>query len=606
MANLTLAGWTPLLQVEGIESLRRTNLTVYTQDASGGLDWDCEVLNPEVDLSILRFQVKHQGKTMPPPTKLVWSVPAINLRGAWTSNFENSKRLRAEWESEMVAARTAFEAPVITLFGHDDQNVHTFACSDAINKMVLGAGLREESGWMYCSLQLFTEPLPSWTDYTFDLWLDSRKIRYEKALTALSTWWLSYLKTDLPPVPDLARQPVYSTWYNFHQDLDEKTLLEECALAYELGYRSIIIDDGWQTDDDQRGYAFTGDWLPERFPDMAGFVKKIHQTGMKILLWYSVPFFGKASQAYQKFHQQFLTQSVEWNAAIIDPRYPAIREYLISIYTKALQEWKLDGFKLDFIDQVISNEHTDLTLANGRDYASVNAAVERLMLDVREALTTLHPEILIEFRQHYIGPAMRQFGQLFRAHDCPNDAVSNRVRTIDLRLLSGTTVIHSDMLMWNTAEPVELAALQLLNVFCAVPQLSVQLKTLPEAHLKMVQYYTDYWVNNRLVLLDGELRAADPLAGYPLVRASNSDKTIVLLYADRFLVLDQRLPNYWDCINAKSSVEVIIKTTLDQGAFEVQIYDCQGDLQQKTTLAFHQGLYTFEVPPSGSIQANRL
>lgn len=38
---------------------------------------------------------------------------------------------------------------------------------------------------------------------------------------------------------------------------------------------------------------------------------------------------------------------------------------------------------------------------------------------------------------------------MFRAADCTADAVANRVRTIDLRLTSGTTAVHSDMLEYN-------------------------------------------------------------------------------------------------------------------------------------------------------------
>lgn len=59
---------------------------------------------------------------------------------------------------------------------------------------------------------------------------------------------------------------------------------------------------------------------------------------------------------------------------------------------------------------------------------------------------------------------MRTYGNLFRAGDCANDAIENRVRTIDIRLLSGATAVHSDMLTWNVNEPVEIAADQITNV----------------------------------------------------------------------------------------------------------------------------------------------
>ena len=79
---------------------------------------------------------------------------------------------------------------------------------------------------------------------------------------------------------------------------------------------------------------------------------------------------------------------------------------------------------------------------------------------------------MIEFRQPYIGPLMRKYGNMFRAGDAPNAYVANRVRTIDLRLLSGETAVHSDMIMWHPDEPVERAALQLLNVMFSVGRVS--------------------------------------------------------------------------------------------------------------------------------------
>ena len=49
-------------------------------------------------------------------------------------------------------------------------------------------------------------------------------------------------------------------------------------------------------------------------------------------------------------------------------------------------------------------------MRDGMDYALVEEAVCRLLTDVREALTAIKPDILIEFRQNYIGPAIRGFG----------------------------------------------------------------------------------------------------------------------------------------------------------------------------------------------------
>jgi len=134
-----------------------------------------------------------------------------------------------------------------------------------------------------------------------------------------------------------------------------------------------------------------------------------------------------------------------------------------------LKNYHLDVFKLDFIDDFKVYPETSLTKEDGRDFANVNTAVDRLLTEVMEALRAIKPDIGIEFRQKYVGPALRKFGNMFRAFDCPNDPITNRIRTTDVKLLMGTSKVHSDMLTWHRFERVELAAIQVLNGFFAVP-----------------------------------------------------------------------------------------------------------------------------------------
>ena len=95
-------------------------------------------------------------------------------------------------------------------------------------------------------------------------------------------------------MPDTAKSPLYSAWYSFHQQIDVPAIVEECRFFGKLGCKSLIVDDGWQTDNNARGYAYCGDWepTPAKIPDMKAFVDAVHETGLKFVLWYSVPFVG--------------------------------------------------------------------------------------------------------------------------------------------------------------------------------------------------------------------------------------------------------------------------------------------------------------------------
>jgi alpha-galactosidase len=212
---------------------------------------------------------------------------------------------------------------------------------------------------------------------------------------------------------------------------------------------------------------------------------------------------------------------------------------------------------------------------------------------------------MIEFRQPYIGPLIRKYGNMLRASDCPNSYLANRVKTTDVRMLSGDTAVHADMVMWHYSEPVETAAFQLLSVLFAVPQVSVRLGEIPKDHFAMVRFYTAYWKENRAVLLDGEFEARDPSANYPVLVARKGGKQIVGLYADMVVALDARAPETIDVVNAKSSKRVVLAVEGDRGSYRATIRDCQGTVVATRTVRLDTGTHDFVVPVSGLLTLER-
>lgn len=562
-----------------------------------------QLVEQKKGIFIYEFSISSEMEAFPSPVTLKWKLPSLNIKGVWKCGGVHDKRQQYDWELNHLQTRISVDAPIINVFGHDDRNIVTFACSDAINFMEMNALLREEDNHLYCHLTFFKERYPAIKKYVAYLRIDLRGLFYNEAINDVAKWWETF--DDLKPsaVPDLARKPLYSTWYQFHQNLDENILLKECKIAATIGYELIILDDGWQTMDTNRGYDYTGDWEPDRFPDMKGFVEKIHAIGMKFGLWFSVPFCGKKSKAYQRFKGKFLTENHRW-APVFDPRYPEVRQYLIHTYTKALVDWNLDAFKLDFIDDFRVYPETVLTKENGRDYANVNAAVDRLMTDVVNSLRTIKEDIAIEFRQQYIGPAMRKFGNMFRAFDCPNDAVSNRIRIADVKLLCGDSAVHSDPQTWHPEESVELAALQVLNGFYGVPQMSVHLRSLPPDHLKMVRFYTEYWRAHSTILLGGTFRPVGPLSNYPVLKASLEGHAIIGVYEDVIIDLGEELKI--DLLNAKVTGQIAMRNNGPAGDYRVLIRDCMGEKKLDAKTHIPRGLIDLKVPPSGMVQLIRL
>jgi len=537
---------------------------------------------------------------IPEPITIKWKIPAHNIKGIWKPTTDFSKRIQADWELKPMESRISIDSPVISLFGNQDENRHTFACSNAINKLELDAVIREEDDCFYCSIKLFVERHSNLKEYTVQVRLDSGEKHFSQAIKEVASWWETFDHLKPASIPEIAQAPLYSTWYQFHQNLSEKVLLEECKIAYDLGYKVIIVDDGWQTNDNNRGYDYTGDWQPERLPQMRTFVDHVHATGMKVGLWYSVPFCGKYSDAYQQFKGKFLTENHRW-APVFDPRYPEVRNYLINIYKNALIEWNLDGFKLDFIDDFKLYHDTSKEKNEDMDYHSINEAVDRLLTDVKNTLYAINPDIFIEFRQKYTGPAMRKYGNMFRAFDCPGDATMNRVRIADIKMLAGDTAVHSDMITWHNDEALEVAALQLVNTLFGVPQISVRLKNLPESHLEMIRFYTSYWNENKDIITTGNFKPSRPLSNYPIKKVVKDEKLIIGAY-DNYIIELKAYFNTIDIINGKLSTSVVMKNEHNFGEFKLSIYNCKGEKVNDTDQKLEKGLQEFTVPACGLIR----
>jgi hypothetical protein len=76
-------------------------------------------------------------------------------------------------------------------------------------------------------------------------------------------------------------------------------------------------------------------------------------------------------------------------------------------------------------------------------------------------LRAIDPDVLIEFRQTYVGPVIRKYGNMFRVGDCPADPIINRTASVQLRCVLGNSAVHSDMLMWSYDDTPAAAAKQI-------------------------------------------------------------------------------------------------------------------------------------------------
>lgn len=539
----------------------------------------------------------------PAPTVLAlrWAVPAHDLHCVWRPDRQGSVPVLPDWSNDGVNARSTVNAPVMCLHAISGANRLTAAFDDAMHATRLAAGLHEESGTVRCIATPFAAARPPATRFAIRLRLDLRPVAWHAAVGATGAWWAAQPGYAPCAVPAAGRQLFYSTWYTLHQQCEPERVEAQCAAARALGCGAIIVDDGWQTRDGARGYRFTGDWEPERMGGQAGMrahVDRVHALGLKYLLWFSVPFIGYDARCFARFEPMLLRREDGAGAGVLDPRFPEVREHFAALFARCVRDWDLDGLKLDFVDSWRDGGSTGAT--GGRDLADLDVAVDLLLKGVMERVRAVKPDALIEFRQSYYGPLMRTYGNLFRAGDCPADILSNRARTLDVRTLVGGSATHADMLMWHRDEPVEAAALQILAVLFAVPQISVDLGGQRPEHAAMLRFWCGWWNEHRSVLLDGVLDPRHPELQYPVVAARSADEAVLAVYADAALAsLDGGVPRSLQVVNASRSPRVVLELARSAGTRRLSVRDCQGRIVDERTVELAAGIHALAIPPSG-------
>ena len=559
---------------------------------------------PENGLELILLKFTAPEAAEPPRICLKWNVPQLDMQSRWTPACRFDRNIPPDWGAA-VSSSLAFSIPLMLFLNLKGENRILIAVSDAMRQIDLKSGVNERTNEIAFEVDLFTVPEAPISSCQVILRFDTRKMFYADAIRSTMEWYASFPEYTPAPVPEAAFAPIYSTWYSYHRELFAPQLEAECVLAAEAGLKGFIVDDGWQTEDADRkwGYAFCGDWeiAEKRFPDMRAHVEKIHRLGMKYIVWFGVSTIGELSKNYGRFKSKLLWSRASRRVGFLDPRFPEVREFLISIYEKALKEWDIDGFKLDFIDNFCFMGEDPAIKENyaGRDIRSLPEAVDRLLSDVMARLRAVKPDILIEFRQRYIGPAIRKYGNMLRSSDCPADILTNRINTLDLRLTSGNTAVHSDMLEWNVNDTAENAALQFLNILFSVPQISVKLEEIPETHSAMLRFWLDFWLRHRDTLLHGHLKPYHPELNYPVVSAENEKETIIAVYhAGQYAEIDCGRGRICYVVNASGDSGLILE--IKNKPVSAAYYDTTGLRVQGPVP--ETGLAKIAIPASGLLK----
>jgi len=510
-----------------------TKLTPSVHTSNSNVRAEIFLVSSEDSVDIFRLKVAFPENTDPSPVTVSWAEEFLNILYIWTP-YGNDYGINQWWGARESRSKFANGAPILCAIGAQGKNTATVSVSDTETPIAIKLGAKNSKRGENLAdykVVFFSEQCSRMESYTADIRIDRRAIPYYESIQSVAPWWETCGYT-FPEIPAGAEDALYSTWYSCYQNPVGADILADLKVAAEAGFKTVILDDGWQFDGPEGGgYSKCGDWkvAKTKFPDFKAFADGVHALGMKLMVWFTVPFIGVTTEAFKRFEGKYLYKNGE--AGIIDPRYPETRNYIKDTYKHYLREYDLDGFKLDFIN----NFHTgDLTAPfnDEMDCETVEEGTKRLLREITEELAEIKPGLLYEYRQPYISPAINRFGNMLRASDCAYDSLMNRTETTDIRLLGYPVATHADMLCWSPMEDAKLCAKQLLNILFSVPQISVFLADIPDEQKKLLKHYLSYWTENRDILLHGKFCALNPQYQYTILSAESDDKIIAAIYAD--------------------------------------------------------------------------
>ena len=501
-----------------------------------------------------------------------WTDMVSGIMYKWDSRCALARDLSPHWD-DIFTSMISSNSPVTCYFDGAGRNSYCWALSECQKLMRMKNGINDQFGNLTLNFSLGTRQFTNRYAAAVKLRIDKRPVTFSQAVGDVSSWWEHDCGMTPLQVPSFAKDPLYSFWYSYHKEVDEKTVEEKSRWAKELGFDICIVDDGWQADELVHGYFRCGDWVPapSKITDMAAHVKRVQDIGMKYILWYAVPLMGHESEHYEHFKDMLLRDEPGLHAAILDPRYREAREFMIGTYKRALREWNLDGFKLDFIDTWHDNIR-NAPYNDKMDILALQDAVDACMTGIVEELVKIKPDVLLEFRQSYIGPHMKRFGNMFRVGDCAGNYLRNRAAILDLRMLMGSQAVHSDMLMMCPYEKVENNAIQIVSCMFGVLQYSGRMEEMTPELAEMSVFWLNFLKAHKQLLLEGNLQTFEPHLMYTWAKSTLNNECAVGVYAIDKCVIPDPVDTIY-IANGCSGERVLVELA---DTYRVQVFDCRG------------------------------
>ena len=448
-----------------------------------------------------------------------FSVPILDMHGYWVPE-SRTPSTKIVWVIESKSAgQRAF--PFIAFFNSRQIN----RLSAGLTNLTDDARILAKMNQKKCTYDITIEVALGKDSQDFELVIDQRPQVWTDSLAD----WRKALALPLPEFPEGAWEPVFCTWYAVHAAVTQEWVEKNAEVASRLGFRTLIIDDGWCFDVMKRvspetistWYEMIGDWFlsEKKFPDFENHRKRVQAMGMKYLLWVAPFLIGAKSELYKQL-ADIVKPEYHEGCYTFDSSRKEAAKLLLGKMKHVIQDYGLDGLKVDFLDYIFPN----MEEPRGEDTTHFIQELARTIREVKK-------DALIEFRQAYATPGMLAYGTQFRAGDVPFDFIDNFHRLAQIRISVGDGVpVHADPAYWHPQEsPVNISR-HMIASLAGVPMLSMDLLAISETEQKIIRHWLGFYQAHRETFNYGKWDVTYHQSGTAYAMVSNERESIIILH----------------------------------------------------------------------------
>lgn len=317
-----------------------------------------------------------------------------------------------------------------------------------------------------------------------------------------------------PAMPEGVLNPTYDSWYWSLDRIDQDLTWELAQRSRDLGFRTYLIDAGW----DARAGEYvkglrgsTGNYLApkETFPDFAGLIADIrNRLGMKVMLWMQQYALGRRS-AYYPVLSNALCLVGDPNfgtlaeTPFLCPKTYATRRHMVELFGRILEDYKPDAFWFDWqeeIPQTCSAPHYHEYERFGDGY---NATQQTIM----ETIRRIAPDVFVNMRWPFANLNNKPYTHLWQPIDSAGDLEAMRLRAMVMRPFSAGIVMGTDEMYWDPEiSDSEAARFMAAVIFTGVPYFGPNILEESASRAEMLRGWLDFYEANKGDLVGGDFR----------------------------------------------------------------------------------------------------